>query len=179
MGSPSLPSSRREKPRRANSLAGLQKPGARDRARTGDPHVGNRRRGRGNTATCALVSGEQRRGAAYRGTGDGRRHPGGTCPGRMGTRPAPLRWVEESRSNTEKRKGRPTGRPHIAQNLGAPYRRHGRRGIRPPAPPSTPGHGQERGNLSRSDPAVPIWAFRPQIRAKNALSQGTEPPFCR
>ena len=35
------PSSGRPKPRRSNSATGLGKRGARDRARTGDPHVGN------------------------------------------------------------------------------------------------------------------------------------------
>jgi len=54
----------------------------RDRARTGDPHVGKRRRTRGRSTTYALVTGIQRRTAAYRGTQDGTqhriRHPGGT-----------------------------------------------------------------------------------------------------
>ena len=45
MGSPRLSFTRNEKPRRAKSLAGLRKSGARDRARTGDVHVGKEYRG--------------------------------------------------------------------------------------------------------------------------------------
>jgi hypothetical protein len=62
--------------------------GARDRARTGDPHVGKRRRTRGTATTYALGTGISRHRAAYRGTWDGsqhrKRHPRGTRFGRAG-----------------------------------------------------------------------------------------------
>jgi len=68
--------------------------------RAADPQVQRRIRTRGNPATYALVTGEERRAAAYSGTGDGRRHPSGTTEGppRRDSRPhQPRRRTPPSR----------------------------------------------------------------------------------
>src|SRR5882724_6282855 len=69
---------RRLKRPRPNWAKAFENPGARDGTRTRDPHVGKSRRGRTRALGCGLVPGEGRRIAEGRGTGNGRRHPGGT-----------------------------------------------------------------------------------------------------
>ncbi len=95
-------SPKRINPAKLNTWRGCGFSGARDRARTGDPHVGKRGGGVRSNAYLQLLLCEQRHIAAHSGIGDGSRLYPAPDLGRWAHPPPPmgvgLLWLVQSKN---------------------------------------------------------------------------------